>query len=111
MRDPQVKILIVSLGKTRPAGQVRLERSGRGTAEIHLALAAHARGKGLGAPALAAACRYAARRFGVRRLKAHILAGNRRSEKIFKLNGFKKVRTLAIRGRKASLWMLTGHHA
>ena len=70
----------------RPVGVVRLDTSASGLTQISIALAAHARGRGVGRAAIASACR----RWG-KPVIAEIFADNLPSRACFEACGFRSV--------------------
>lgn len=78
-----------------PVGQVRAERRPAGTAELHIAVAPHARGRGLAAPMLAAASTAAAEELGVRRVVGLVMGANAASRRAFERAGFAAADPLA----------------
>ena len=85
--DPRVALLIAEEDE-RPVGQVRLEAGEEREAEIHVALAPEARGRGLAAVAIAAAAREARGRLGAGTLLARVKDENEPSLRAFRTAGF-----------------------
>jgi spore coat polysaccharide biosynthesis protein SpsF (cytidylyltransferase family)/RimJ/RimL family protein N-acetyltransferase len=71
-----------------PVGQIRAQRGAGGIAELHLAVAPDARGRGLAAAMIGAAALAAGRELGVRRLLGRVKADNARSQRAFARAGF-----------------------
>jgi UDP-2,4-diacetamido-2,4,6-trideoxy-beta-L-altropyranose hydrolase len=80
--------LHVALAGTAPVGQVRTERLSRSSAEVHIALAPQARGRGLASRVLELVARDARRSLGVALLVAHIRPDNVASVIAFVKAGF-----------------------
>jgi RimJ/RimL family protein N-acetyltransferase len=89
LADPDTRLLIVERDG-RPAGQVRLTRSGR-AAEVHIGLSGAASGRGVGSQALRLAADVARTQLGVEVLEARIRRGNERSVRAFRAAGFEEV--------------------
>ncbi len=87
LADPAVRLWIAEAG-AQPIGTVRAERDAPGGAELHIAMAPEARGRGLATPVLEAAAAAAGSQLGVRRLLARILPGNVASTRAFRRAGF-----------------------
>jgi RimJ/RimL family protein N-acetyltransferase len=87
--DPDCAILIIE-DDGRPIGQVRLERLQPDLAEVHVGLAAEARGRGLGREALQLAVRQAPQLLGVQNLCALVKAENDMSLRAFGAAGFEE---------------------
>jgi RimJ/RimL family protein N-acetyltransferase len=87
LADPATLILIVE-DDDGPVGQVRLDDAGEGVAEVHVALAPSARGRGYGREALALAAREARAELGAHTVLAKVKAGNERSLRTFRAAGF-----------------------
>ena len=81
--DPGERLFIVE-SEGEPVGQVRLERLDGETLELHIGLAAEARGRGLGREALEVACQEA----GGETVTARVLRDNERSLRAFAAAGF-----------------------
>jgi RimJ/RimL family protein N-acetyltransferase len=86
LSDLNTQIFIVE-ELSQPIGQVRLERSGE-EAEIHIALASDARGRGLGTQALRLAMARAEELAGVERFRARVKRSNQASLRLFGALGF-----------------------
>jgi RimJ/RimL family protein N-acetyltransferase len=71
-----------------PIGQVRLDRVDQDEAEVSIALASAARGKGIGREALRLAKSHAARSLGVKKLTARVKCSNSASLAAFRAAGF-----------------------
>jgi RimJ/RimL family protein N-acetyltransferase len=87
LADPDTRIFIVE-HEGEPAGQVRVDRLDGPRGEIHVALAAVARGQGLAAPALAIAARRGAKELGLDVVEANVRADNEPSLRAFARAGF-----------------------
>jgi RimJ/RimL family protein N-acetyltransferase len=83
LADPAERLFVIE-ENGEPVGQLRLQRRGEGTLEVHIGLAASARGRGLGRRALELAWEQA----GGEPLVARVLAGNERSLRAFAAAGF-----------------------
>lgn len=104
LASPDCLVLMV-LQADEPVGTVRLDREGE-TSEIHIALGAAARGRGLAAPALRLACALAREHWGLRSVDARIKADNAPSIRAFRSAGFVEVdRADGV----VRLRLLTGH--
>lgn len=71
-----------------PVGQVRMDRRPRGEAELHIALAADAQGKGIGPAAIEAALRELPASWQTAAVVARVQYGNRASLAAFAKAGF-----------------------
>jgi RimJ/RimL family protein N-acetyltransferase len=87
LADPGTRIFIVEHDGV-PAGQVRVDRVDGSRGEIHIALTAAARGRGLAAAALRAAARRGADELGFDRIEANVRATNEASLRAFARAGF-----------------------
>ena len=81
--DPDQRLFVVE-DDGEPVGQVRLQRHADGALEVHIGLAADARGRGLGRRTLELAWEQA----GGGPLTARVLADNERSLRAFAAAGF-----------------------
>lgn len=93
LASPSTRLWIGRSGN-RPVGQVRIEAELDGTAEVGIAIAPEARGRGFGTALLRAAIE-AARNdpdLGIRRLIARVRVGNVASVRLFESAGFRLVR-------------------
>ena len=61
-----------------------------GVAEIGIAMAEHARGRGIGPDAIAAICKYCRATLAIHKLVAHVLAKNEPSLRVFEGQGFER---------------------
>jgi RimJ/RimL family protein N-acetyltransferase len=87
LADPACVLLVVE-EEGRASGSVRLEREDAGTAEIHVALAPEARGRGLARRVLREASERAGELLGVDVVRARVKAGNESSLRAFRAAGF-----------------------
>lgn len=85
LADPRATLWMILLDG-EPAGQLRLDAAADGTAEVSLAVAPHARGRGIARAALALAAAQAPA--GVRELVARIKEDNIASVRAFTAAGF-----------------------
>ena len=85
LSDPDERLFIVE-EEGEPVGQVRLQRHEDGTLEVHIALAAGARGRGIGRETLELAWDEA----GGEPVTARVLANNERSLRAFAAVGFRE---------------------
>jgi len=69
-------------------GVVRLDDLGGGEAEVHIIIAAEARGRGVAPRALRAACEHASRELGYAEVVARIKEDNAASRRAFARAGF-----------------------
>lgn len=99
-KDPGTTLWIAKLGD-RPIGQVRLTRISPLVREVHIALAASCRGKGLGRLVLERALRQVFAKTRALRVIAHIRPDNTASLTLFRSCGFRFVRTVTVRGARA----------
>jgi RimJ/RimL family protein N-acetyltransferase len=83
--DPEERLFIVE-EEGEPVGQVRLQRHANGRLEVHIGLAAGARGRGLGRQTLELAWKEA----GGEPVNARVLADNERSLRAFAAVGFRE---------------------
>ena len=83
--DPDERLFIVE-SEGEPVGQVRLQRRADGTLEVHVGLAAGARGRGIGRETLELAWKEA----GGEPVAARVLANNERSLRAFAAAGFRE---------------------
>jgi RimJ/RimL family protein N-acetyltransferase/ubiquinone/menaquinone biosynthesis C-methylase UbiE len=91
LADPNTRIFIVEY-EGEAAGQVRVDRLDSDRGEIHIALAAEVRGRGLAAEALRAAARLGTDELRLARIEANVRAGNEPSLRAFARAGFTEVR-------------------
>jgi RimJ/RimL family protein N-acetyltransferase len=91
LQDPDCALLIIE-EDGRPVGQVRLDRVADDVAEVSIALAPEARGRGLGRQALEVATAKASERLGVASIKAIVKPTNDSSLAAFRAAGFAIVR-------------------
>lgn len=89
LKNPDTRIFIVE-SEGLPVGQVRLQRTAEGVAEITVYLMKDYTGRGLGVRAISLGCAVAFDDWGLRRVVAHILHGNQESRKAFEKAGFKR---------------------
>jgi RimJ/RimL family protein N-acetyltransferase len=87
LEDPDCALLIVEMDGN-PLGYVRLDRLNRDEAEISIALAPEARGRGIGRDALRLATSSAARSLGVKTVRARVRGANSASLTAFRAAGF-----------------------
>jgi RimJ/RimL family protein N-acetyltransferase len=87
LADPDTRIFVVEHGG-EPVGQVRVDRLHGRRGEIHVALAATARGRGFAAPALADGARRGAQELGLDVVEANVRADNEPSLRAFARAGF-----------------------
>lgn len=87
LADPRCRIYIVE-DEGQALGQARLDAVSADEAEVDIALARDARGRGLGAEALRSLAAIAAAELGVGRLRARVKAGNVASQRAFTAAGF-----------------------
>ena len=90
LADPGCALLVVELEGT-PAGSVRLEREDGDVAEVHVAVAPGARGRGVARLALREASERAGELLGVGRVRARVKSGNDASLRAFDAAGFERV--------------------
>jgi spore coat polysaccharide biosynthesis protein SpsF len=90
LRDPECALLIVE-EVDRPVGQIRLDRIAPDLAELSIALATEARGRGIGREALVLAASQAPRLLGVTNIKALVKSDNEASLRAFRAAGFRVV--------------------
>jgi RimJ/RimL family protein N-acetyltransferase len=90
LADPEHRRLYVIELDATPQGQVRLDRDGT-SAEVSIALAAHARGRGVGRSALAAT-RTVARELEIDELHAFVQENNPASLRLFAAAGYSELR-------------------
>lgn len=107
LSDPRCRLFVIEPARTglssdRPLGQLRLDRDARGAAEVSLSVDARARGKGTATAALRAAAR-AARRWGIKRLRARTLPDNPASTIAFLKAGYRFVRLERRKGAASYL--------
>lgn len=107
IRDPATRLWIVEhLG--RSAGVVRIDRAGPSNkAIVSIALAASARGAGIGTRALVIACERFFGETGAAAIDALILADNKRSERAFARAGFGSIGKRTVGGRSVGVFQLT----
>jgi UDP-2,4-diacetamido-2,4,6-trideoxy-beta-L-altropyranose hydrolase len=89
LADDACALYVVEDATGRPVGQVRLDDAGDETV-VSVALAADARGRGLGTAAISAAARSAQRNGAPRRVRALIKPENTTSLRAFETAGFKR---------------------
>jgi predicted dehydrogenase/RimJ/RimL family protein N-acetyltransferase len=88
LADPGARLL-VAIENRVPVGQLRLERVGPDTVEVHIGLAPEARGRGLATAVLALPARRHAEELGARRMIARIKPENEPSIRSFRRAGFR----------------------
>jgi RimJ/RimL family protein N-acetyltransferase len=87
LSDPACAILIAE-EDGQPVGEVRLDRVETDLAEVHIAVAPEARGRGIGGEILSLAARDAQRLLGVTCLRALVKRSNEASLRTFRSAGF-----------------------
>ena len=107
LRDCRCRLFIIEPARggsasARPLGQLRLERGPGGDAQVSLSVYARGRGRGTATAALRAAAR-AARRWGVKRLRARTLPDNPASTIAFLKAGYRFVRVERRKGSESYL--------
>jgi RimJ/RimL family protein N-acetyltransferase len=90
LHDPDCLLLVVEEDGV-PAGQIRFDRRDSDEAEIHIALAPEARGRGTGRRALDLALREVGTCLEVTTVLARVKAGNETSLRAFRAAGFTTV--------------------
>jgi RimJ/RimL family protein N-acetyltransferase len=80
--------MLVGEDAGHPLGILRLDRKGRGSAEVNINVSPDNRGRGVGRDILALGVDYAAGRLGLVRLEANIKPENAASVALFKRAGF-----------------------
>jgi RimJ/RimL family protein N-acetyltransferase len=90
LADSERVLLVVELDGV-PSGSVRVDREDAETAEIHIALAASARGRKVGLWALREASQQADGLLGVKRIRARVKSDNLASLRAFEAAGFERV--------------------
>ncbi len=90
LASEDVRLWIVEVDD-RPAAQVRFERLAEDAAEVHISVAADARGRGVGRTGLNMTCPLASGELGVRRIVARIKATNLSSIAAFRAASFSEV--------------------
>jgi RimJ/RimL family protein N-acetyltransferase len=90
LADPERVLLVVELDGV-PSGSVRLDRGDAETAEIHIALAASARGRKVGQWALREASEQAEGLLGATTVLARVKSGNLASLRAFEAAGFERI--------------------
>jgi UDP-2,4-diacetamido-2,4,6-trideoxy-beta-L-altropyranose hydrolase len=91
LADPDTRIFVVE-HRGAPAGTVRVDRLRGDRGEIHVALAAEVRGRGLATPALRAAAERGARELALTAVEANVRNDNEPSLRAFARAGFAEVR-------------------
>ena len=89
LADPGCALFVVEREGV-PAGSVRLEREGRDSAEIHVAVAPEARGAGVAGAALREASKRAGELLGAAVVRARVKPGNEASLRAFRTAGFER---------------------
>jgi len=87
LADPACRIVVVEEDGT-PVGQVRFDRLDDGRGEIHIAIAAEARGRGVGREALRLAVYRAPELIGAQHILARVKESNESSLRMFRSVGF-----------------------
>jgi RimJ/RimL family protein N-acetyltransferase len=90
LRDPSCVILVAEEDGV-PLGEVRLDRLDLGVAEVHIAIAPEARGRGVARAALGLAVSGAHELLGATQLRAQVKPSNEPSLKLFRAAGFQEV--------------------
>jgi RimJ/RimL family protein N-acetyltransferase len=103
LADADVLYLVVDIGGM-VAAQVRYERSDDGTAEVHFAVAAAFRGKGLGTRVLVQSWPEARERLGVSRIRGVVRRSNPASVRAFQSAGYSVVDEIEQRGFECYLF-------
>ena len=85
--DPECFLFIVE-ESTQPVGQVRVDRLSSALAELSIALAPEARGRGLGRRAIELGTTEAREALGVQSVKARVRADNESSLRAFRATGY-----------------------
>lgn len=105
LQDPKCQIFIASDERQAPVGQLRLDSTGHGEAELAISIAVEKRGAGYGCALLEMATSEAFTGTGIARLHAFIKPENAASIRTFEQGRFRKINTVQKNGCEAVHYM------